>query len=84
MLRRIFIIIIFVSIALALYIFSGHEDYSSQFNIVVMSLTFLFFSFGIHGLIAHSLHPQFKGNIIFYPIWMWVLWAVLFLPLFSF
>lgn len=72
-------IIIIASIAAAFYLYLAQDAHSSSFNIVVSSLIFLLFSFGIHGLIAHALHPEFKGNIIFYPIWMWALWAVLFL-----
>ncbi len=79
MARRIFRIIIVISVALAIYLFVLKDAHSIIFSIVTSSFTFLLFSFGIHGLIAHSLHPKSKGNIIVYPILMWTLWAVLFL-----
>ena len=79
MARRIFRIVIIVSIAIAVYLFIVKEDHSKVFSIVMSSLTFLLFSFGIHGLIAYSLHPEKKGNMIAYPILMWALWAILFL-----
>lgn len=79
MARRIFRIIIALSIIAGVLLFSFREGQSASFTIVASTLVFLFFSFGLHGLIAHSLHPKFKGNIIVYPIWMWALWAVLFL-----
>jgi len=79
MARRIFRIVIALSIALAIYLFISKDANSKVFSIIMTSLTFLLFSFGIHGLIAHSLNPKSKGNIIVYPILMWALWAILFL-----
>jgi len=79
MARRIFRIVIVISIALAIYLFALKDNHTKSFLIVASSLTFLMFSFGIHGLIAHSLQPNSKGNLIVYPILMWALWAVLFL-----
>ncbi|MBT8205921.1 MAG: hypothetical protein KJO20_11150 [Eudoraea sp.] len=79
MARRIFRIVIIVSIALAIYLFVVKEEHSKVFSIVMSSITFLLFSFGIHGLIAYSIPPDKKGNIIVYPILMWALWAILFL-----
>ncbi|TDS16853.1 hypothetical protein DFQ03_1341 [Maribacter caenipelagi] len=77
--RRIFRIIIAFSILLAIYLIALKDDQSKVFLIVASSITFLIFSLGIHGLIAHSLRPETKGNIIVYPILMWSLWAILFL-----
>lgn len=77
--RRIFRIIIAFSILLAIYLIALKDDQSKVFLIVASSITFLIFSLGIHGLIAHSLRPDTKGNIIVYPILMWSLWAILFL-----
>jgi len=79
MARRIFRIVIAVSVLLGIYLLISKDVHSKIFSIITSSLTFLLFSFGIHGLIAHSLHPKSKGNIIVYPILMWALWAVLFL-----
>jgi hypothetical protein len=79
MARRIFRIVMAVAIAIAIYLYLSREAHTAVFSIVASSLAFLLFSFGVHGLIAHSLHPKFKGNIIVYPIWMWALWAILFL-----
>jgi len=79
MARRIFRIVIAISIILGIYFFISKDDHSKVFSIIMSSLTFLLFSLGIHGLIAHSLRPESKGNIIVYPILMWTLWAILFL-----
>lgn len=77
--RRIFRIVIVIAIALGIYLFLAKESYSKSFLIIVSSLDFLIFSFGIHGLIAHSLRPKSKGELITFPLLMWVLWAILFL-----
>ena len=77
--RRIFRIIIVIAIALGIYLFVSKESHSKSFLIIVSSLNFLLFSLGIHGLIAHSLRPKSKGELITFPLLMWVLWAILFL-----
>tara|TARA_R110000765_G_scaffold71846_2_gene139446 strand:- start:343 stop:636 length:294 start_codon:yes stop_codon:yes gene_type:complete len=77
--RRIFRIVIVIAIALGIFLFVGKESYSKNFLIIVSSLDFLLLSLGIHGLIAHSLSPKSKGELITFPLLMWVLWAVLFL-----
>jgi len=79
MARRIFAIIILVTLVFGLFLFLNQEDYSTRFLMLASSIAFLVMSLGIHGLIAFSLRPEFKGQIIFYPVWMWALWAVLFL-----
>lgn len=76
--RRIYQIVIVLSIVLGAYVFMIKETHSKTFLIVITSLVFLLFSAGIHGLLAHTLKPGIKGNIIGYPILMGVLWAVLF------
>jgi cytochrome c oxidase subunit IV len=77
--RRIFRIIIVVAIALGVYLFISKESFSKSFLIIVSTLNFLVFSFGIQGLIAHSLRPKSKGDLIAFPLLMWMLWAILFL-----
>ena len=77
--RRIFRIVIVIAIALGIYLFVAKESFSKSFLIIASSIDFLILSLGIHGLIAHSLHPKSKGELITFPLLMWVLWAVLFL-----
>lgn len=79
MARRIFRIIIAVSIVLEIYLYTIREAHSKSFMVISASIVFLLLSMGIHGLIAHSFRPESKGELITYPILMWVLWAVLFL-----
>ena len=78
--RRIFRIVIVCAIVIGLYLFMVKESHTKSFLIISSSITFLIFSFGIHGLIAHSLRPPTsKGQLITYPLLMWLLWAVMFL-----
>ncbi|MDG1729442.1 MAG: hypothetical protein P8K68_07570 [Algibacter sp.] len=77
--RRIFKIVIAISILIGIYLYTIRETHTNSFLIISSSITFLILSFGIHGLIAHSLRPKSKGDLIAYPLLMWMLWAVLFL-----
>ncbi len=79
MTRRIFRIVMVIAIALGISLFVAKESFSKSFLIITSSLIFLLFSFGIQGLIAHSLRPKSKGDLITFPLLMWVLWALLFL-----
>ncbi|WP_111707709.1 hypothetical protein [Lutibacter citreus] len=78
MARRIYLILIIISMLLGWYLFMFKETHSTTFLLVITSLIFLLFSAGIHGLLAHSLKPNIKGDIIGYPIVMGIIWAVLF------
>lgn len=77
--RRIFRIVIVIAIAIGIYFFVAKESFSEKFLIIASSIDFLLLSLGIHGLIAHSLSPKSKGNLITFPLLMWALWAILFL-----
>jgi magnesium-transporting ATPase (P-type) len=78
MARRIYGILIAISLGLGVYLYSVKETHSNIFIIVTSGIIFTCLSMGIHGLIAHSLNPKAKGGILLYPILMGVLWAFLF------
>jgi len=78
--RRVFRIIITIAIVSWISLFIIKDEFTSSILISVATLTFLVFSFGIHGLIAHSIRPpDTKGELITFPLLMWVFWAVMFL-----
>lgn len=79
MARKIYGILLLVSLGLGGYLYGVRESLSDVFLIVTSGIVFALLSMGIHGLIAHSLNPNVKGGIILYPILMGVLWAFLFL-----
>jgi hypothetical protein len=78
--RRIFRIVITIAIFILVSLFITQDSFSKSVLISVTTLTFLMFSFGMHGLIAHSIRPPAsKWELITFPLLMWVLWAVMFL-----
>lgn len=78
--RRLFSIVIILAIALGVYLHITKESQSQSVLIIIATLTFLVFSFGVQGLIAHSLNPpRTKGELMRFPLFMWILWAVMFL-----
>lgn len=78
--RRIFRIVIAIAIVIWIALFMTIDSFSKSFLISAATFAFLVFSFGIQGLIAHSIHPPAtKGELITFPLLMWVLWAVMFL-----
>jgi hypothetical protein len=79
MLRKIFAYSIILAIVIGFFLFVNRDEHSTRFIMISSSLAFLVFSLGIHGMIAYTLKPEFKGQLIFYPVWMWALWAMLFL-----
>lgn len=79
MARRIYRILIAISIGLGVLLFMIKETHSKVFLIIISSFMFLLLSMGIHGLLAHSLNPKIKESTLFYPLLMGLLWAILFL-----
>ena len=80
MTRRLFRIVIVIAIVLGIFLFFAKATFSNSTLIIISSLIFLLFSFGIQGLIAHSIRPpESKGELITFPLLMWVFWALMFL-----
>lgn len=78
MARRIYTILIIISIALGVYLNSIKDTHSKTFLLLISSAIFLLFSMGIHGLLAHLIKPNIKRDMIIYPLFMGVIWVVLF------
>lgn len=67
--RRIYTVVLIVSIIIGFYVYGfnpGH--YSSTFLLVFTFVPFLLFSIGAFGLIAHLTKPNVKGGLIIYPL----------------
>ncbi len=79
MARRIYRILIVISIGLGVYLFMIKETLSNSLLIMISSLIFLLLSMGIHGLIAHSVNPKLKETTLAYPLLMGILWVIIFL-----
>ncbi|MDO6472573.1 hypothetical protein [Maribacter sp. 1_MG-2023] len=78
MARRVYSIIIAIALGLGFYLFTIRDTHSKAYLITILAIIFTLFSMGVHSLLAHSLKPKVKGDIIIYPLLMGVLWAVLF------
>lgn len=78
MARRIYSILIALTLGLGFYLYYIKDTHSKIFLIVISGILFTFLSMGIHGLIAHSLNPKVKGKFLLYPLLMGVLWAFMF------
>lgn len=78
--RRVFKIVIAIAFIIWVFLFVIKDSLSKSFLIGAATLTFLVFSFGVQGLIAHSVRPPAtKGELIMFPLFIWILWALMFL-----
>ena len=78
--RRMFRIVIAIAVLIWLALFVTKDSLSKNLLISATSFTFLVFSFGVHGLIAHSIHPpSTEGELITFPLLMWLFWAFMIL-----
>ena len=84
MAKRIYGIILIISIIIGASVFSYKEIIPVSILLVVLFCLFTMFVTSIHGIIAHSLDPHLKGGLIAYPLLMGALFAVLFFICFFF
>jgi len=82
--RRIYRILIVVSLALGFFLFNIKESHSVLFKAIALGIIFFLFSGGIHGLLAHSVTPKLKNYTIVYPLLMGLVWMFLLIILMFF
>ncbi|TYQ00080.1 hypothetical protein C7447_101688 [Tenacibaculum adriaticum] len=82
--RRIYRILIVISLVLGVYLFNIRESHSVLFVSLTLGLIFFLFSAGVHGLLAHSINPKLKNYTIVYPILMGLFWVFLLMILIFF
>ncbi|MDO6472566.1 hypothetical protein [Maribacter sp. 1_MG-2023] len=70
MARRIYSIKIAIALGLGFYLFTIRDTHSKAYLITISAIIFTLFSMGVHGLLAHSLKPKVKGDIIIYSLLM--------------
>jgi len=75
--RRIYRLLIVISFALGVYLFTIKATHSVLFLTVILGLIFFLFSAGVHGLLAHSINPKLKNYTIAYPLIMGLFWCFL-------
>ena len=84
MAKRIYWILLIISIIIGAIVFSYKEIIPIYLLLVVLFCLFTMIVSSIHGIIAHSLDPRLKGGLIAYPLLMGALFAVLFFICFFF
>lgn len=78
MARRIYWIILILSIVAGVALYFNRESFSQGALLALLFLASTVMVASVHGIIAHSLSLKFKGGLIAYPVMMGVVFAVLF------
>lgn len=78
MATRIYGILLMVTIVTGIVFYFFKENVSEDTLWVILILLSIFFVASIHGIVAHTLNPQLKGGLIMYPVFMGILYALLF------
>ncbi|KGL62100.1 hypothetical protein [Polaribacter sp. Hel1_85] len=82
--RKIYRIIIVVSLVLGGFLYTIKDAHSVLFISVALGFVFFLFSGGLHGLLAHSINPKLKSYTIAYPLIMGLVWMFLLMILIFF
>ncbi len=82
--RRIYRILIVISLVLGGYLFTIKGTHSVLFLSITLGFIFFLFSGGLYGLLAHSINPKRKNYTIIYPLIMSLLWVFLLMILIFF
>ena len=77
MAKRIYIILGATSLALLILVLVNRNMILFEALIWMVSIIFMLIVASIHGIIAHSLYPNKKGTLIFYPILMGILFGII-------
>ncbi len=75
--RRIYWILLIISSIVGLGLFIFKENVNPSLILGLLLVVALTFSASIHGIIAHTINPNLKGGLIFYPLLMGVIFSVL-------
>ena len=77
--RRIYWGILVFSVIVGIYFYGiAPDQYDADFLVIFALVPFLMFMAGVHGLLAHLLKPSVKSRMIAYPLFMGILFVLLF------
>ncbi len=77
--RRIYWTILILSILIGVYFyFLSPEKFTPQFLRNFSAVPFFMLIVGIHGIMAHSIIPETKHIMVFYPLVMGAIYVILF------
>ncbi|MBK7289351.1 MAG: hypothetical protein KBF82_08225 [Chitinophagaceae bacterium] len=77
MAKKIYSIIAVITIIIIIYLILNPQTFASRPLLWVVTILYTFLVGAIHGILGHSLSSKQKGNLIFYPLLMGILFSVL-------
>jgi hypothetical protein len=77
MTKRVYWIFVVAAVLLGVALFMMREQFSSGLLFGLTMLPFFLLTAGVHGVLAHSVKSSLKGNLIFYPVLMGVIFSVI-------
>ena len=77
MAKRIYTIIGVIALAIMIYFIINPQTINSRTLLWIVTLLYAVIVGCIHGTLAHSLTIKQKGNLIFYPVIMGILFSIL-------
>jgi len=77
MAKRIYIIIGLIALATMIYLIINNHGIETKILTWIITILYAIVVGAIHGIIAHTLKPEQKGSLMFYPVIMGMLFGVL-------
>jgi hypothetical protein len=77
MANRLYKVLGIVSLLALIFVLMNRGKIVFEGLMWLVSILFMLIVASIHGILAHSLQPNIKGNLIFYPVLMGILFGVL-------
>lgn len=78
MARRIYWVLLIATVITGIIFYFYREDIIEESLFVILLILSITFVASIHGIIAHTLNPSLKGGLIAYPVFMGILFSILF------
>lgn len=77
MINKVYQLIGILSVVFLIVVILYRDEILMESLLWIVSVLFLLLVVSIHGMIAHTLKPAQKGNLIFYPILMGILFGII-------
>ncbi|HNR17963.1 MAG TPA: hypothetical protein PKG90_14950 [Chitinophagaceae bacterium] len=76
MAKRIYTIVGAVALMIMIYFIITPQTIASRPLVLIVTILYAIVIACIHGVLAHSLSVKQKGNLIFYPVFMGILFGI--------
>jgi hypothetical protein len=77
MAKKIYWATLISSLIIGILIYFNKESFTSGVLLALFAIPFFMFIAGLHGIIAHSVKSETKGNIILYPVAMGIVFSII-------